>query len=151
MALAAKPVASRASRPPNVMWSRALTRPIRALTCRTGGIVERLAESSSGPLEKKNVGRCRELAGVLPHELASLPVPPGRVQGTSDDDRVVVVRVLHLAGRQQIHVDAFVPQIVRYQVSQPLSAPACRTVGNQDSHWISPPSATGNHPGLELL
>ncbi|MGA3155449.1 MAG: MFS transporter [Streptosporangiaceae bacterium] len=62
MALAGKPFASGESRPPKVTCPRAPVRSIKALTPLTGGMSPRTAESSSGPLEKKYVGRCRSSA-----------------------------------------------------------------------------------------
>ena len=79
-----------------------------------------------------------ELPRVPPDEPAGLLVPPGHVQGAADDDGPVFVQRPYLARRQQIDGEAFLAQVVGYHGGQLLSAPACRTIGNQDSHRAPP-------------
>ena len=83
MALAGKPRASGASRPPKVQWPRAPTRAMSLRTDSVGGISWRSAESSSGPAREEPDRPPAKLGGVACHEPTEAKRPAVCVQRRS--------------------------------------------------------------------
>ena len=71
-------------------------------------------------------------------EPAGRLVPPGGIQRAAYDDGIVTIEPPDPAGRQEVDLESFGPEVVSHRLGDSLGASAFGTVRNQDPHRVPP-------------